>query len=398
MFYLIATTLIGINLFPILAKDINVWNAQGFFVQAMILLMLCWSFKEQSVNKVKNEPLGWFFLWCGASTLWATYWMMVSAGYIYPRILKPEVIPPHFLTFFNILCFVILFRCVAEYLTRDLVIKVIEVFRWLAIGNIIVCGLQYFNLCELFVLLYKTAGRGEYFNNLSGGMLMQPTIMASVFGLSIPIFLYKKNLLNTLCLIFIVFYLCFMSGTSKGDISSGGIVTALATILFDLFFTNRFWFFCLLAGAVIAGGWVFLFTDKDIKKMLLDLNGRQLFWVYYLELFRENPFLGKGLGWVKANFLNTEFPRTMQLHNEPLQIAVELGLVGLTAFVNIVMGVFKLFDRDDAEMLVLHSMLFGFLVSCLHVHLGHIWYSALIGVVCYAGIYALESEKNARFY
>src|SRR3990167_7400166 len=119
MFYLIAIMLIGINFFPILTKTINVWNSQGFFIQCMTLLMLCWSFKERAVNKIKNEPLGWFFLWCGAGTLWAAFWTMSANGYIYPRILKPEIVPFQVLTFLNVLCIVILFKCISEYLDRN---------------------------------------------------------------------------------------------------------------------------------------------------------------------------------------------------------------------------------------------------------------------------------------
>lgn len=102
------------------------------------------------------------------------------------------------------------------------------------------------------------------------------------------------------------------------------------------------------AGGDDEAGWgVFTPIVKPIVNRLIKKGGARVEdWYIALEMFKDHPFLGVGLGNYKINFLNyrAEFlateagepygeyiPRGAQAHNEYVQFLAELGLVGAVA-------------------------------------------------------------------
>lgn len=199
---------------------------------------------------------------------------------------------------------------------------------------------------------FVNIGGKDYFRAISS--FPDPHTFALYLGLLIPIafsfFLYKKkNRILEISVLFLMF-LSLLFTFSRGGYIGFLVFFIFALILYFYHFKkkiNRNTLFGAIAILMISGG---IFTTTIFGERFLSSfsmsdvsnNGRLGIWERSLEVFKQNPLLGAGLGSLPIFFqpsLSIKSP--INAHNTYLDIASELGIIGLILFLSIFFHAFK---------------------------------------------------------
>lgn len=366
MFWLITSSLILINFSPILLRSLDIWTAQSIFIQFCASLMFCLLFK--------NIPLRMFMLWAVIQTF--GWFLVLSMNNKINTFMTQNII--------NIFLAGVIYLSIVNFLNRNHICKIVDYLRYLVISQLIVCVLQFIGYSQFFVLLYPGS---QYFNNLVVGYIGQPTHLAALLAMSAPLFLVRRNTADILSLILMGLVL-LTTGTTKGDPSSTGLLIYATVILFYLFHSDRWLFWIFMTFVSVSSA--FILTPKFFNP-----HGRYEIWLYYLGLFQQMPITGAGLGIVHNIAQTTPHPKALQLHNEFLQIALELGLIGLLLFLNMIVEFFK--QKSDSEIeLCFKSIILGFLINSFFLFPMHLWLPSTLAIFAYAGFKVMKGDYNAR--
>lgn len=122
------------------------------------------------------------------------------------------------------------------------------------------------------------------------------------------------------------------------------------------------------------------FDQKDPS-----INTRILIWKNTLEMIKNNPWLGSGIGSFKLNYLNYQagflrnnpdylkyWAHAGEAHNEYLQMAAELGIVGLGIFLSILFIFYSLIMKylkeanDNRNKIIIFGLFMG--ITCFLIH------------------------------
>lgn len=130
-------------------------------------------------------------------------------------------------------------------------------------------------------------------------------------------------------------------------------------------------YFIVIASLIVVVTWVYPFLaqleELDKFREIIQLytgaslfSGRDRLWPMIIELIWEYPFAGYGPGALPRDFLDT----TLSSHNLYLQVALQVGLVGLLIFVLLLFQIWNLFwlGRDDLLVRLSGAFLIGILV------------------------------------
>jgi len=230
--------------------------------------------------------------------------------------------------------------------------------------------------------------------------------LALVFPMIFSFFLLeeiKKNKILLFLLLSII-YTIIMICQSRGIWISISLTLIFAIYifikfkLFEIFKKNKKWLIILLSTFLIIT--IIYSTDNPLNKSLLTLpqralstfdekdpsiNTRFLIWKNTLQMIKDKPLLGSGIGTFKMNYLDCQakffkdnpdsikyytFPR--EAHNEYLQIGAELGLLGLGLFMAIIFIFYSTVlnflkkEQNSKNRLVGWGLLTG--ISCFLIH------------------------------
>ena len=350
-------------------KQVDIWHGQGQFVQVGILIFFCCSFFEKpKYIQILNKPLGVFTLWAGLVT---SYWWI-----------KVFFITQHypikvFFPFFNLLCLILLYKLIIEYLDKKSIERILNYLRYSIIIILFYCVLQYLKLDEF----YKGIVSGEKLNELVG-IMGNRGHMAGFLTIIQPIF-FRKELLNILSLI-LLWFIIFLTG------SASALFVGISIILFWLLMKRKYIFFMLgLFSSII----LFAFIYFKFPVFFND-NFRFTVWSKAIEMIKKKPITGYGLGFFGVNKLSIYGHGQFQhLHNEWLQIILELGFIGLIFVLWIVWDYFNIFIKNINDLTIkLASIFFGFCILSMFLFPAHLWVIATTAMFCYAGIYAIKNE------
>jgi O-antigen ligase/Tfp pilus assembly protein PilF len=223
-----------------------------------------------------------------------------------------------------------------------------------------------------------------------------------------------------------ILYATLMICQSRGIWISISITVILAIYIifklkfYEIFKINKKWLFLLLITFLIIT--IIYSTDNPLNKSAItvlqraistfdendpSINTRLLIWKTTLEMIKDRPIFGSGIGTFKMNYLNyqAEFLRKNpgyikysgkagEAHNEYLQIWAELGIIGLALFLLIFYFFYKtIIDfyksskniKDKTIMLGLVMGITCFLIHCLfsfplHVPALGITFFAIMGL------------------
>jgi len=370
MFYLISILIIGTSFAPFIFHRLDIWHSQGMWVQICLCVAFSWSFFEKKREiKCPNIPMGLLHLWVGLFTGYICYVSQVNGKYNIDN----------FLPYFNFLCLLIFYNLIVQHLNSKQIEKILEMFRYVIIGTMILCVLQYFNLGQFFKMF--SPENANYNNNPIVGMIGNGTHLSGFLASTVPLFLWKARKEDWLALALMGLILT-QTGSSLGDPAVSGFIVAFVVVCY---FYRKIWLVPIGAMAVIG-----LCVFKDLK--ILSDNGRFAIWKTYLDLFKQMPLTGTGLGTVNNIYKHTPTPNARHLHMEFFQYTFELGLIGIVLIANVVKGFFSN-NTDDKISLVLKGCVLGFLVSCCFNYPAHLWLPSTFALFCYASLYAIKNEE-----
>ena len=368
--------LVGLPWANFLFNKFDIWSAQGLFFQLGILIIFsCSFFLKPKSKEIRNYPLGTFVLWSGLITLfyWTIYMLKTKQ---YPIMI--------FLPFFNLLCVVLFYKLAVEYLTEK---DIARILKGLSISVFVVlcyCILQILNLDQFYTAVYDKQGLalGTIGQDALVGTIGNATHLAGYLAICQPLF-FKKNWFNGIALTILWFVIIMTK-------SASGLCVALAVLWFWLLLKKQYkWFLFIIIICLIP---VTLYWQRIPE--FIDPAGRLSIWKILLKIFKTRPITGWGLGMVRAMNIK-EAGTWSHAHNEYLQVAVELGIVGLGIVVWGIVDYFRRFWklRNDDLAIKMAEIFFGFCLLGLFLFPAHLFLMATIGILTYSGIYVLEANK-----
>lgn len=380
MVNLILATLCGVSFAPILFKKLDVWHAQGMWVQIGIMMMFSWSFYASSKPVlVKNRGIALLHFWVGGFTAVICFIAQIHGKYDLE----------HFLLYFNFICILVFYNLVIRHINRDDIVRIFSWLRYVIIITMFICVLQYFKLSQFFGLIAED----RFHNNLVSGFIGNGTHLSGFLASTIPLFLLRNKREDWLCLVLMGLILS-VSGTSTEDIAISGFIVAIAVILY--YYRNIY----LIMSCVVAG----IFAWRFLPNNFYSLNGRTTIWTEYFKLFHQMPITGPGLGTINRIYRSTAVPNARHLHMEFFHYTFELGIIGGVLILNMVKEFFEIKPYDNLER-CLKACVIGFLVSSCFNYPSHLWLPSSWAAFFYACIYCIKNEellfigdKNAERY
>ena len=275
-------------------------------------------------------------------------------------------------------------------------------------------------LVSIYVLI-QYYGLDPYFSELGqitstiGQKNWVSNYLAIIFPVIFSYFLLQKERKNKLIyyLLLSILYATLMICQSRGIWISIFLTTILAIYiifkfkLVNIFKGNKKWLITLLFTFLIIT--VIYSTDNPLNRSALtvprraistfdekdpSINTRFLIWKTTLEMIRDRPIFGSGIGTFKMNYLDyqAEFlkdnpyyvkysGKAGEAHNDYLQMWAELGIIGLGIFIGIILIFYGLTidylekAKNDKDKIIVFGLLMGitsFLVHCLFTFPYHV--------------------------
>lgn len=217
--------------------------------------------------------------------------------------------------------------------------------------------------------------------------------LAVFLGMCVIKLLFEKKTANKLLWIFLILlgFLGLVQTNKRGMLLFAGIMIVLIVAMYN---KKNFVKTCaFLTFVIIAGGIILLSTDvgqKMIQKFSAGgLSGREILWKNAWHAFLENPIMGMGIDSFQTRY-------GLDTHNIFLQILCETGLVGLGAFLIMVLlnlsMAMKTCLKSDIDEKLKSLSLFAFFVQGIFLLWGmsgnslydqyvFCWYLASVGVI-----------------
>lgn len=374
MNYLILFLICGLPFSAFLFPKLDIWHAHGHFFQVGLLILLGWSFFEQPKRIEKsNKPLGLFVFWAGVIT--AFYWFVVLSKYKeYPIIL--------FFPFFNLLCFVFFYNICTKYLTVKNINQILLYLSYTIFAVVIYSILQICGLDQFYKHFNENIGPGQQYGDQLVGTIGNTTHLAGYLAICQPIF-FKKTPLNIIALILLWFVIIMTK-------SASGLFIAIFGLLFWLTIRKHYKILALSILFGILG----LYLFKDYLITFCDFSGRLEVWKILLTKFQERPITGWGIGILNAFKIAPHASLWKHAHQEYLQIAVELGIVGLAMVLWCIVDYTLNFIKLPKTNIILRltTIFYSFILLGLFSFPTHLWLIASMGMLSYTFPYIIKEE------
>jgi len=254
--------------------------------------------------------------------------------------------------------------------------------------------------------------------------------LAMIFPTVFSYFLFEKSKKNRIIYFFLlsILYSNLMICQSRGIWISIILTIILAIYIiskfkfYQIFKRNKKWLFLLFITFLVIT--VIYSTDNPLNKSAItvperamstfdeqdpSINTRLLIWKTTLEMIKDRPIFGSGIGTFKMNYLvyQAEFlknnpyyiqysGKTRDAHNEYLQMWAEIGIIGLGIFIGVILMFYglimdylkKVDNNDDKDKTIVFGLVLGitcFLIHCLftfplHVPALGVTFFALLGL------------------
>ena len=230
--------------------------------------------------------------------------------------------------------------------------------------------------------------------------------LALIFPIIFSFFLLEQIKKNKIIyyLLLSILYTTLMICQSRGIWISISITTILAIYiifrfkLFKIFHKNQKWLILLIFTFIIIT--IIYSTDNPLNKSAItvpqraistfdekdpSINTRLLIWGTALDIIKDNPFIGTGIGTFKMNYLDYQADflqrnpyyikysgKAGESHNEYLQMAAELGIVGLGIFLSILFVFYSLSlnylkkENSNKNKIIIFGLITG--ITCFLIH------------------------------
>ncbi len=337
-----------------LFTKLDIWHTQGYFAQLLILIL--YSLHLYS----KSKPFATLFLWSGIMTLFYCITTQVSNKQL-PILL--------FLPFFNFVCMAILFDIITRYAKKEIFETIL---KWYPIILLIMCIyaiLQKLSLDQFFTH-FNTKGLPDEIV----GTIGNPMHFSHYLTICLPMTFCWVNKYRNALILLILFAISLTGSLS-------GLLISLILITFYSFYHKLFSKreICLFLTLVV----LFLLYKRPDPRFFSD-SSRIAVWKQYLEVFKEKPITGWGIGIINAlsNKEGITF-RWRHLHNEFFHFTVELGLVGIGLIIWGIVDYFKRLKKDTVGLSI-NCIFIGFLLCSLLGYPVHLWLLSTMGLSAYS--------------
>ena len=272
-------------------------------------------------------------------------------------------------------------------------------------------------LSDLYILT-STIGQKNWISNY----------LAMIFPVAFSYFLLEQTKKNKIIyfVLLAVLYTTLMICQSRGiwiSISLTlifGIYIIIKSKIFRIFHKNKKWLFLLLITFLVVT--IIYSTENPLEKSAItvtervistfdeqdpSLNMHLLGWNTTINMIKDRPIFGSGIGTFKMNYLDyqAEFlkdnpyyvkysGKAGEAHNEYMQMWAEIGIIGLGIFIGIILMFYSLIidyfkkNYNDKEKIIVFGLILGitcFLIHCLftfplHVPALGVTFFALLGL------------------
>ena len=269
--------------------------------------------------------------------------------------------------------------------------------------------------------------------------------LALIFPIIFSYFLLQKIRRNKIFLFLLlsIVYATLMICQSRGiwiSISLALLIGIFFVFKFKIvktFQNNRKWLFLLLLTFLLIT--IIYSTENPLNKSAItvaqravstfdeqdpSINTRLLMWRTTLQMIKEKPLLGSGIGTFEMNYLDYQAEilgdnpyyikysgKAREAHNEYLQMWAELGLVGLGVFLSIIFIFYNLIinyfkkEHNDKKKIIVLGLLMG--ITCFLFHslftfplhvpaLGSAFFVIMSLTVVYIGNFNLSEVKKEK--
>lgn len=379
MFWCAIFILVGVNVAPFFMANsifnLHIWLAQGAWTQTLVMTMFTLTFWQKPIRDIRNIPLGVLHFWVGLTVAFICFKSQMGGRYNITT----------FLPYFNLLCGLIFYKCLTEYLTKEQFLKIVEILRYTVIATLIFSTMQVFTVFPFYKFLAATQWHR---NNPVFGFIGNGTHLSGFLAMCISLFLIKVKRENVLAVILTFLLMCF-TGTNRNDPAISGFIIALAVLTF---FYKKNWqllsttYFLIFIGLIV-------FSSYFPKDFFTD-SGRFVAWKYWWNVFiNTSPLWGIGLGSIGLIAPKTPYPQLFHMHLEYFHYAIEIGIIGVFLIINVIVD-FLNKTAESREQLALKSVVFGFLVSCLFTYPSHLWLVSFWAIFFYSAYMVINREES----
>ena len=357
--------LCGLPLSNFVFKKLDIWHAHGMWFQFVMLLLLATSFiveKPKLVPK-RNIPLGVFTLWAGIITSFYWYITLVTHSRYATVVFFP---------FFNFICFLMFYKFSKSYLSKEWIEKILFGISISVFVVLSYCVLQLFNLDQFYTPLGSRPGYN--IKDYLVGTIGNPHHLSGYLAICSPLFFNRKGWFNHVGLVLTWIIIGFTG-------SATGVAVAITVFGFWLCFSKKY----IKLGLLLFSCIILAIIFREKLATFFSFNHRIETWGILFEKFRERPITGFGLGILNAWKVRPQTSTWHHAHFEYFQVAIELGIIGLSLVVWAIIDYFRIFIRNRTNLNIrLASIFFGFLLICFTSFPAHLWLLASMGMVGYS--------------
>lgn len=185
---------------------------------------------------------------------------------------------------------------------------------------------------------------------------------------------YRKLKSSRLLILFgAVLTTIFLSGTRSVMLS---VVFGIITLAVWKFISKNKTFFKLYFLSILAFIFTYTVVYPRLDKILVNFNqynyfiiehtgkgilsGRDRLWSFLIDVIAQKPLIGHGSGAIISDFMRT----TLSAHNLYLQIALQVGLIGVTILAIFLLQIWKVFwvNRYDPKVILAACYYVGILI------------------------------------
>lgn len=361
--------LAGLPLSHFLTKAMDLWHTQAMWADLWVGLLFLSSLMV-GIKIRPNRPLGAWAIWVFLNVGWLWHILFISKD-IYPLpLLMPTL---HLLT-------ILLFWIAAS--AWDIP-QVERLMTWVARIAVVVSFyglLQCLNLDQFFAdrdlsnhkdALVGTIGNSSHF--------------ATYLALTLPVMLIQRGKVWK-GLVGLNMVLLLLTKSISGQFA------AFCGLVWMAWHLHRRWLWGLGLVGLIALGYVWCHHD------VINPHGRLAAWKVFFTLFHMKPITGFGPGFILE--LSKQIPsdspifQWRHVHNEPFQVALEQGVIGLGLMGWAVWESWaKVWRAQKTPLLIaLSAMWLVFLLNSLTNFPGHLWMLSSLGLLAYCGIHTLTES------
>jgi O-antigen ligase len=338
-----------------LFTKLDIWYTQGYFAQLLILVLYSLHLYK------KSKPFGVLFLWVGVMTIFYCISTQVSTKQLPILLILP---------FINLICIAVLFDIITKYVKKENYITILKWYPIILLVLSVYAILQKFSLDQFFQH-FNTAGLPDEIV----GTIGNPMHFAHYLTICLPmVFCLVTKYRNPLILL--ILFAISLTG------SLSGLIIALLLIGFYQYHYRLYSIreICLFLTLVV----LFLLYKRPDIGFVSD-SGRIAVWREYLDIFKEKPITGWGIGIINAMASKKDsiLYSWRHLHNEFYHFTIELGLVGLGIIIWGIVDYFKHFKKDSIGLSI-NLVFIGFLLCSLFGYPAHLWVLSTLGILAYS--------------